>query len=72
MIFGFSFGPLAYEKSMQLGALYREIARRYGCGFLDCAALDFEINSLDGLHYSKQDHVKLADAVVLKIKEMLG
>ncbi len=72
MIFGFSYGPLAYEKSVQLGALYREIAQRYGCGFLDCAALDFEINSLDGLHYSKQDHAKLADAVVLKIKEMLG
>ena len=72
MIFGFSYGPLAYEKSTQLGALYQEIAQRYGCGFLDCAKLDFEINALDGLHYSKQDHAKLADAVVVKIKEMLG
>lgn len=28
MIFGFSYGPLAYEKSMQWGALYRDVAQR--------------------------------------------
>lgn len=72
MIFGFSFGPLAYEKSVQFGALYKDIAERYDCGFIDCAALDFEINTLDGLHYSKADHAKLADAVAAKIREMLG
>ena len=72
MIFGFSFGPLAYEKSAQFGALYKDIAERYDCGFIDCAALDFEINTLDGLHYSKADHAKLADAVTAKVCEMLG
>lgn len=72
MIFGFSFGPLAYEKSMELGKLYKEIAVRYGCEFIDCAELDFEINTLDGLHYSKADHAKLAVAVTTKVREMLG
>ena len=72
MIFGFSFGPLAYEKSMELGKLYKEIAARYGCEFIDCAELDFEINTLDGLHYSKADHAKLAVAVTTKVREMLG
>lgn len=71
MIFGFSFGPEAYKKSMQLGALYRDIAQRFGCGFLDCGELDFELNTLDGLHYSKADHEKLANAVAPKILEML-
>lgn len=72
MIFGFSYGPLAYEKSLQLGSLYREIAQRYGCGFLDCGEMDFEINELDGLHYSEADHAKLGQAVAAKIREMLN
>lgn len=71
MIYGFSFGPLAYEKSKEFGKLYKNIAERYGCGFIDCGELDFELNTLDGLHYSRDDHRKLADAVAAKIKEML-
>jgi XTP/dITP diphosphohydrolase len=38
----------------------------------DPAELDFDINTLDGLHYSKADHAKLAKVVTEKIKEMLG
>lgn len=71
MIFGFSFGPDAYQKSCELGKWYREMAERNGCGFIDCAELDFEINTLDGLHYSKRDHAKLAPVVTAKILEML-
>lgn len=71
MIFGFSFGPLAYEKSLQLGPLYRDVAQRYGCGFLDCAEMDFKLNDLDGLHYDKQDHAKLGRAVAEKVNEIL-
>ncbi len=72
MLYGFNFGPEAYEKSVQLGEKYRAIAEKYGCGFLDCAELGFELNEIDGLHYSKADHAKLADAAAVKIKEMLG
>lgn len=72
MIYGFSFGPDAYEKSCALGREYAAVAERTGCGFLDCAPLDFEINTLDGLHYSKKDHAKLARAVAGKIREMLA
>ena len=72
MIFGFSYGPLAYEKSMQWGALYRDVAQRYGCAFLDCGEMDFQINDLDGLHYSREDHAKLGKAVAAKVKELLG
>ena len=71
-IFGFSFGPLAHEKSLALGALYGDVAVRYDCGFLDCAPLDFSLNTLDGLHYSREDHAKLGPAAAKKIKEMLG
>lgn len=72
MMYGFSFGPEAYPKSCQFGKLYGELARRSGCGFLDCAPLNFELNTMDGLHYSKADHAKLAPLVAEKIREMLG
>ena len=45
-----NFGPTAYRKSCELGKLYQAIAERYRCGFIDCAELDFEINTVDGLH----------------------
>lgn len=72
MIFGFSYGPDAYEKSCQLGELYRDVAKRYNCGFLDCGEMDFKINDLDGLHYDRADHAKLGKAVAEKVREMLG
>ncbi len=67
-----NFGPRAYRKSCELGPLYRAIAEKYHCGFIDCAELDFEINTVDGLHYSYADHAKLAPIVAEKIREMLG
>ena len=68
---GSSFGPTAYRKSCELGKLYMAIAEKYHCGFIDCAELDFEINTVDGLHYSYSDHAKLAPLVAEKIREML-
>ena len=72
MMFGFVFGPDAYQKSLEVGPLCKDIAERHGCGFIDCADLKFELNTLDGLHYSKNDHAKLAPVVTAKIREMLG
>ncbi|MBQ3425209.1 MAG: GDSL family lipase [Clostridia bacterium] len=69
---GYNFGPLAYEKSRELGRWYRAVAERNGCGFIDCADLHFTLNDLDGLHYSKADHAKLAAAAERAIREMLG
>lgn len=71
MLYGFSFGPDAYAKSLQFSAEYQAVAERNGCGFIDCAKLGFELNTLDGLHYAKADHAKLAAAVAEKIREML-
>jgi lysophospholipase L1-like esterase len=71
-IFGFIFGPSAYGKSLELGALYRDVASRNDCGFIDCADLGFSLSPSDGLHYTKEDHAKLGSAVAEKIREMLG
>lgn len=70
MCFGFSYGVLAYQKSLELGALYREVAQRQGCAFFDCAPLAFELNSVDGLHYSENDHRKLAEAIEPIVREI--
>jgi len=72
MMFGFSFGPEAYAKSMEFSKWYGEMASRQGVEFLDCAPLHFELNEQDGLHYSKGDHQKLADAAVQKVQSILG
>ena len=71
MIYGFSFGPDAYRKSCAFGELYRGVAERCGCGYIDCGKLGFEINTLDGLHYSKADHAKLAPLAADAIRQML-
>lgn len=68
---GYNFGPDAYAKSLEFGSYYRAVAERNQCGFIDCAPLNFEINEVDGLHYSKADHAKLAPIVAEKILEML-
>ena len=68
---GYNFGPEAYGKSLELGGLYRKVAERNGCVFIDCAELNLEINGIDGLHYSKADHAKLAAAVTERILRML-
>ena len=65
---GYSFGPLAYAKSLELGRAYKEAAERCGCGFIDCAELGFELNNVDGVHYSREDHAKLGRAVADKIR----
>ena len=66
------FGPNAYAKSLEFGKYYRQVAERNGCGFIDCGEMGLEINAVDGLHYSKADHAKLAPIVAEKTKEMLG
>jgi lysophospholipase L1-like esterase len=70
-IFGFSFGPLAYAKSREFSKLYREAAEKHGCGFLDASSLGITLNTLDGIHYNREDHAKLGAKAAEKIREML-
>jgi lysophospholipase L1-like esterase len=71
-LFGFNFGPLAYEKSLEFSKRYGAVAKQYGCGYLDGASLDLTLNDIDGLHYSREDHAKLGKAVAEKIREILA
>lgn len=67
MIFGFSFGDQAYAKSLELPALYRDAARRLGCAYVGCEDRAFELNALDGLHYSPKDHAIVAELVTKEV-----
>lgn len=71
-VFGYQFGPLAASKSRELGRLYKALAQSTGCGFLDCGELGFTLSEVDCLHYTREDHAKLAAAVAEKIQAMLG
>lgn len=70
-LFGPNFGPDAGRVSRALGVAFRDVADRHSCAFLDCAELDFELNDLDMLHYSRADHEKLAAALEPIIRSML-
>lgn len=59
------------EKSKQLPALYEKVAAKYGCGFLNAAAL-VSASRRDGIHLNADSHAVLAKAVTAKVKEMLG
>ena len=70
MALGFHYAEGAYEKSLASGDAYRAVAERRDVGFLDTAMLGFELNTVDGVHYSKRDHKALAHTVALRIREM--
>ncbi|NLG25152.1 MAG: arylesterase [Clostridiales bacterium] len=72
MLYGFSYGPLAYGKSLKLGEEYRRVARAAGCAFLDAGALGLGLNDVDGLHYSRADHAILAVAAADAMRKALS
>lgn len=61
--FGYIFSDPAYRATMDFGSAFQALAQRTGCDFLDCAPLHFELNPIDGVHYSVNDIQKLADAI---------
>lgn len=68
MCFGFMFGSDAYKKSLGFSAAYKALADRQGVEFFDCAPLKFELNEVDGVHYSVNDNRRLAEALIPIIK----
>lgn len=68
MQFGFMFGRDAYEKSLGLSAAYRDMSNRQGVEFFDCAPLNFELNEIDGVHFSPEDIRRFAGAICQKIR----
>jgi lysophospholipase L1-like esterase len=59
----------AREKSIQLTAHYREIALNNHINFLDIATT-VKPSPIDGVHLNKENHKKLAQLLIQKIKEI--
>lgn len=57
----------AYEKSLKMNDVYKQIAQNNGCYFIDNTGLQ---TGIDGVHLTKESHQLLADKVYNKIKEI--
>lgn len=54
-------------KSRAIVPLYRALAERYGCGFLDCSRLP--VSPIDGEHLTEEGHAALADMLLKLLSE---
>ena len=64
-----SFDRVSVEKSKRLAYQYKQVADRFGCGFLD-AKLYIKPSLTDGLHLDAEGHAGLARAVSEALKAL--
>ena len=60
--FSLMFDELSVKQSEKMSELYRIIADKCGCYFIDLNKIA-KVSELDGLHYSKDSHIKIAYAL---------
>lgn len=72
MALGYHYGEDSYAKSCAIGEEYRLVAQRRGIAFFDTADLQFELNTVDGVHYSKNDHRRLAQEIAAIARDLLA
>ena len=58
------------RKSRNLAAHYEQLAREYGCGFLDAATVTGP-SAREGLHLDRAGHAALGKAAARVVREML-
>ena len=68
--FGESMGADCTEKSRHLAPIYRDIAERLGCAFLDAEGVA-EFNKLDCMHLTRKGHSQLAEKLAGMVKELI-
>ena len=61
----------AREKSKALAPLYRDLAKNLGCGFIDAGAVASAAEG-EGVHLDARAHAALAEAMRVKVLEMLA
>ena len=64
------FGPEAPEKSRKFAAEFSRYARLMRCEYLD-ASLYAEPSKEDALHLNQENHLRLADAMAAKVRDIL-
>ncbi|MEM8955599.1 MAG: SGNH/GDSL hydrolase family protein [Verrucomicrobiota bacterium] len=56
----------AVETSRGLAGLYRAVADRHGCGFIDAGEVHV-VSATDGLHFDQNEHAAMGEAVAAHI-----
>ena len=59
------------EKSEKLSALYKDIAKKHGCSFLDIGSV-VQTSDDDGVHFDEKSHKSIGLAVSKKVIEVIG
>ncbi|WP_409967935.1 GDSL-type esterase/lipase family protein [Bengtsoniella intestinalis] len=59
-----SMGQRCVEKSLQVPAVFQEVATLLGCHFLDAGALGCQFNAVDFMHLTAEAHGILADKLI--------
>lgn len=68
-IFRYQFDNISVEKSFKLPQIYKSLADKYKCNFIDLNDIT-EVSALDGLHYLPQSHKKIAESLYYKLNEL--
>ncbi len=66
-----AFDESSVKTSQQLADEYRKVAETYGCDFLDAGMYTGPCKE-DGIHLDAEGHRKLADAIEIKLNQMLA
>ncbi len=61
-IFSFLFDKNSIEKSKHFSKIYKNVAKKYNCSFIDLSQT-ITPSQIDGLHFEKIEHKKIADCI---------
>lgn len=61
-VFAASLNEVSYRNSREIAPLYKELADKYGCMYLDCTD-KIKVSDIDSEHLPEESHRKLADLI---------
>ena len=69
-IFSYQFDKISVEKSGKLSPIYKSLAEKYKCHFIDLNNI-VEVSPLDGLHFSAETHKTIAENLYKNLKQTI-
>ena len=61
----------AVEKSKKFPEQYQRVADEFGCQFMDTSKIIVS-SEIDGIHFDRDEHRKLGEAVAVRVKDILS
>lgn len=69
-VFSFQFDEISVEKSGKLSPIYKSLAEKYKCHFIDLNNI-VDVSPLDGLHFSAESHKTIAENLYKNLKQTI-